>query len=207
MDSKIRTAFFTERAAAFGLIAINILLFIISAFTGNLLYNKGAFSLYYIRQGKEWWRFITSLFLHADIDHLVGNMLLLYLAGEIIERNLGKWKFLLLYFFSGVAGSILYAAYEAETDYFVDSIGASGAVFGLVGALLVLVISYKGRYGDITLGRILFMIIYMIYTGFRTTYVNNMAHIGGLLGGIIVMSCYMLVRRKDMEKKGGTNEN
>lgn len=202
MSGKNRIVFLKERAATFGLITVNIILFIICAISGNLLYNKGAFSLYYLYRGKEWQRLMTSMFLHADLDHLAGNMLLLYLAGEIIERNLGKWKFLLLYFFSGVAGSILYAVYEARTKHFVETIGASGAVFGLIGALLVLVVYHKGRYGDITLGRVLFMIIYMIYTGFRSTYVNNLAHIGGLLGGIVLMGLYMVMKRKTLERAG-----
>ncbi len=196
-----------EKNITLGLIAINIVFFIISAFSGDLLYNKGAFSLYYLLYGREWWRLIISMFLHADINHLVGNMLLLYLSGEIVEKNIGKWRFLLLYFFSGIMGSFMYAAYEWVKKDFVGSIGASGAVFGLVGALLVLVVYYKGQYGDITLGRVLFMIVYMIYTGLRTTYVNNMAHIGGLLGGILLMGFYMLMRRRSLKEQGGTHED
>lgn len=185
-----------EKITTTGLIAINIFLFIVSVFSGDLLYNKGAFSLRYLLQGKEWWRFITSMFLHADVDHLVGNMLMLYLAGELVERYVGKRRFVILYFFSGAAGSLFYALYEFLTKDYADSIGASGAVFGVVGALLVIVLRHRGRYGGITIGRMGFMLLYMIYMGFQTSNVNNAAHIGGLFGGILLTGIYMLTERK-----------
>ncbi len=200
---KPKMNFFRVRLVTLGIIVFNILLFIISAFTGDLLYNKGDFSIYYLLYKKEWWRLIVSMFLHADVNHLTGNMLLLYLSGEIIEKYTGKWKFLILYFFSGITGSLLYALYELMTDYYIGTIGASGAVFGIVGALLVLVVSYKGRYGDITAERILFMIVYMIYTGLHTANVNNAAHIGGLLGGILLMGIYMLYERGTIKNARG----
>lgn len=182
-----------EKITTIGFIAINILLFIISAFGGDLLYNGGAFSLRYILQGREWWRFITSMFLHADVDHLAGNMLMLYMAGELVEKYVGKQRFAILYFFGGISGSLLYALYEFSTNHYVDSIGASGAVFGVIGSLLIIVVCHKGRYGDITIGRMGFMIVYMIYMGLRTSNVNNAAHIGGLVGGMILTVLYMSV--------------
>ena len=95
-----------EKITTTGLIAINLFLFVICLFSGELLYSEGAFSLRYLLQGREWWRLVTSMFLHADVDHLVGNMLMLYLAGELVERYVGKRKFVILYFFSGAAGSL-----------------------------------------------------------------------------------------------------
>jgi len=192
-----------DKITTIGFIVINLFVFIISAFSGDLLYNEGAFSLRYLLQGQEWWRFITSMFLHMDIDHLVGNMLMLYLAGELVERYVGKWKFVILYFFSGTAGSLLYAVYEFFTDSYVDSIGASGAVFGIVGALLVIVICHKGKYGDITIGRMVFMIAYMGYMGIRASNVNNAAHIGGLLGGILLTCFYIRIKDSDSERRYG----
>ena len=71
-----------EKIITIGFIAINIFLFVISLFDRELLYREGAFSLQYILNGQEWWRLITSMFLHADLDHLLGNMLMLYLAEQ-----------------------------------------------------------------------------------------------------------------------------
>lgn len=192
-----------EKIITIGFIAINIFLFVISLFDRELLYREGAFSLQYILNGQEWWRLITSMFLHADLDHLLGNMLMLYLAGELVEKYIGKWKFALLYFFSGTAGSLLYAVYEFFTGRYADSIGASGAVFGVVGALLVIVIRHKGRYGDITIGRMAFMIFYMGYMGLRASNVNNAAHIGGLLSGILLTAFYMLAEDFGKERRYG----
>ena len=183
-----------ETITTVGFIVINILLYVISAFSGDLLYNEGAFSLRYLLQGQEWWRFVTSLFLHANMDHLVGNMMMLYLAGGLVEKYVGKRKYAILYFVSGISGSLFYALYEFSTGKYVDSIGASGAVFGVIGALFVIVVHHKGKYAGITTGRMIFMIAYMIYMGFRTSNVNNAAHIGGLLGGVILTVFYVLIR-------------
>ena len=186
-----------ERVATVGLVAINVILFILCAFSGELLYNEGAFSLWHLWQGREWWRFITSMFLHADIEHLMSNMLMLYLAGELVERYTGKVRFIVLYFFGGICGTFLYAGYEFLMGMYVETIGASGAVFGVIGALLVIVIHHKGRYAGITLGRMAFMIVYMLYMGFRTSRVNNAAHIGGLAGGILLMAFYLLIGNRE----------
>lgn len=192
-----------EAITTVGFIVINILLYVISAFSGDLLYNEGAFSLRYLLQGQEWWRIVTSLFLHANVDHLAGNMMMLYLAGELVEKYVGKRKYTILYFVSGISGSLFYALYEFSTGKYVDSIGASGAVFGVIGALLVIVVHHKGKYADITTGRMVFMIAYMIYMGFRTSNVNNAAHIGGLLGGVILTVFYILIRDRHSGRRYG----
>ncbi len=192
-----------EKIAIISIVAINIFLFIISVFCDDLLYNECAFSLRYLLRGRQWWRLITSMFLHADADHLAGNMLMLYIAGELVEKYMGKARFAILYFFSGISGSLLYALYEFTTGRYVDSIGASGAVFGLIGALLVIVVRNGGKYADITIGRMAFMIAYMIYIGFRTSNVNNAAHIGGLLGGIMLTTFYMLFSNRRSGRRYG----
>lgn len=189
-----------EKIITIGFIAINVFLFIVSMCSKDLLYREGAFSLQYILKGQEWWRLITSMFLHVDLDHLLGNMLMLYLAGELVEKYIGKWQFAILYFLSGTAGSLLYAGYEFLTGNYADSVGASGAVFGVVGALLVIVIRHKGHYGGITTGRMAFMIFYMGYMGLRTSNVNNAAHIGGLLCGILFTVFYMVTENFRKER-------
>ncbi len=186
-----------EKIATMGFIVINILLFITSMFSGDILYEQGAFSLRYILQGREWWRLITSMFLHADADHLAGNMLILYLAGELVEKYIGKWRYTILYFFSGAAGAVLYAVYEYYTGNYTDTIGASGAVFGVLGALFVIVVCHKGRYENISAGRMTFMMVCMAYMGLRSSNVNNAAHMGGLLGGILLAGFYMLIRKPE----------
>lgn len=146
----------------------------------------GQFSVTYLLYGQEYYRLITSAFLHADIEHLLNNMLLLYCCGEMVEQSLGKGRFLALYFLSAVCGNLLSAAYELSTLDFYTSIGASGAVFGLTGALLYLVIVKKGAAAHISLGRVMVAVLLSLYAGFTSAYVNNAAHVGGLLSGFLL---------------------
>lgn len=191
MDREMLSAW-REKGLTISFVAANILLFLVSVLSGDLLYGEGAFSLRYLFSDGGWQRFLTSMFLHADAQHLGGNMLMLYMAGELVEQYMGNLRFAALYFFSGISGSLLYAAYEHATGRYADTIGASGAVFGVIGALIVIVARHRGRYAGISFGRIGLMAAYMIYMGFRTPNVNNAAHIGGLLGG---MALAALMRR------------
>ena len=165
----------------------NVIVFIISAITGDLLYNKGAFDSVLFSYRIELYRLVTSMFLHADLTHLTGNMILLYLSGELVERYCGKIRYLLIYFLSGITANSFSGIVDILLERKTLSVGASGAIFGLVGALLFLVIFAKEEYKEITSGRLIFMIVYMLYTGFTTESINNEAHIGGLLAGFLIM--------------------
>lgn len=167
------------------LVCVNVLVFFACTFTGDLLYNKGAFSLENILNAGEWYRIITALFLHVDLNHLFSNMLLLYFAGEIVERYLGHVRFGMLYLAAGVGGNLLSMLYEWFTGFY-SSVGASGAVFGIIGMLLALVLLHHGRLEQITTGRIVLMIVLSVYSGATSTEINNMAHVGGLLTGFLL---------------------
>lgn len=183
------------------LIIVNVIVFIVSAITGDLLYNKGAFDSILFIEKKELYRMITAIFLHADLMHLTSNMILLYFAGELVERYCGRLRYLLIYFFAGIAGNGISAVFDKLCHKMTSSVGASGAVFGLIGALLFLVFFAKEEYRDITPGRLVFMIIYMLYSGFTTENVNNEAHIGGLVAGFLIMPIlysHLLHSRKDI---------
>ena len=80
------------------LTAVNVLIFLICQLGGEILYTEGVFSAAYLLRGKEYYRLITSMFLHANISHLVNNMILLYFGGELVENIIGKVRFLILYF-------------------------------------------------------------------------------------------------------------
>lgn len=193
---KIRSAPFISIT----LVSLNVLLFMICTFTGDLLYNIGGFGVLYLYQG-EYYRLITSMFLHADITHLVNNMILLMGLGAMIEKETGHIRFLIFYFVSGLCGSALSAALEVVTDSFTYSIGASGAVFGMVGVLLAMVLLSKRNMANVTVGRVIIMIAYSLYSGFRTENINNEAHIGGLIGGFILAAIWCLWQRRG-EKAG-----
>ena len=182
------------------LVALNVILFIICTFTGDLLYNIGAFSVMDLIENGEWYRIVTSMFLHADIEHLISNMLILYYIGNVVEKHVGHIPYLLIYFLSGLVGNIFSAGYELLAGHYISSVGASGAIFGIEGALLILAFVHKGKLADMTIGRIVFSIAFSLYCGFTSSYVNNAAHVGGVLTGFVSAGlCWLLmpdIRRK-----------
>lgn len=181
------------------LVAINVVLFLVCTFDDGLLYNKGSISILHLMYKGEYYRLLSSMFLHADIQHLVNNMLLLYGLGYMLEKELGHVRFLIYYLVAGVGGDIFSLAKEYITKEYCFSIGASGAVYGLIGILLIFVITMNDRFPDITWQRVAFVIVYALYSGFQSVQVNNAAHIGGLIVGIILGLIYCL-RWKHSEK-------
>lgn len=176
------------------LVTMNVILFIACMFTGNRLYDIGAFSVKNIMEGREWYRIVSSMFLHADIQHLFSNMLILYYIGNVVEKHIGCVPYMIIYFLSGIVGNMFSAGYEMLTGNYVSSVGASGAVFGIEGALLMLVLIYKGKCTEVTAGRLVFSIAFSLYCGFTSSHINNAAHIGGVLAGFAAAGiCWLLI--------------
>lgn len=167
------------------LVFLNILIFLICTFTGNLLYNKGAFYVWNVVIEKEYYRLLCAVFLHFDIEHLFNNMILLFFLGRIIEKQTGHIVFIFIYLLSGVGGNLLSGFWEIRTVQYSVSTGASGAVFGLIGALLVLVLFHRGKLEEIRWQGVVIMILLSVYNGFVSDNINNAAHMGGLVTGII----------------------
>ncbi len=188
------------------IVIINILVFILCTFTQELLYNKGAFSFFLVEESGEYYRYVTNMFLHQDVDHIFSNMLLLCFLGNKLEMKIGHIRYILLYFMSGIIANIASAVYEANWGYAYASIGASGAVFGVIGAALVLIYAEGGSWKDITLPRMLLMIAYSVYSGFMASNVNNVAHLGGLAAGIFIMTAVCIIK-KFCKKKEVLHEN
>lgn len=189
-------------------VAANILVFIVCTFTGNLLYNIGAVGFAQFMGRKEYYRILTSLFLHWDISHLTSNMIMLYCLGEVVERQLGSVKYGILYLTAGICGNALSMLHEYYSGSVFLSAGASGAIFGVIGALLILVIYNKGRLYQISIQisikRMVFMIAYSLYSGFVGSNINNAAHIGGFLGG---MAAALIYRLCGFERNGKKHED
>ena len=135
----------------------------------------------------EWWRLITAAFLHYGPVHLALNMFSLYFAGSILEQVIGRWRYLLLYLVSGLAGSAgaLYHTPNSATA------GASGAIFGVLGGLLVL-----ERRGNIaTGGQVLGLIVLNLIFTFAVPGVSIGGHVGGLVAGVLLMLAFVRFRR------------
>ena len=135
------------------------------------------------------------MFLHNGIIHLFLNMYSLYYVGTKIEDFFGKKKYLLIYFLSGIAGNLLSIGFSSNTT----SVGASGAIFGLFGALLYFGYTYRGYIGSIIRSQILPIIIYNLFIGFIIPNINMSAHIGGLIGGIITANMLGTIENKEYD--------
>lgn len=143
----------------------------------------GALSRDAVMQG-EWWRLVTAVFLHGGVEHVVGNAIALLVLGMVCEHAFGRVQFAWLFVMSGIAGSVLSMLAAPG-----PSVGASGAIFGLQGAAVVLFRRHRERLlmRDRRIGVVLIVwAVYTIATGLVTPYVDNGAHIGGFLGGALL---------------------
>ena len=160
--------------------------FALCMITGDRLYIAGRCGTDLVLVQQEYWRLLTSVFLHSGLYHLGSNLIAQVFLGNAVERNLGHIKYLILYIVSGVGGNIISVLYDRAQGVNTYSVGASGAVFGVMGALIVLIIKgrKKLRTGSSMLVRAGFAVFYAVYAGFRTPYTDNAAHLGGLAFGI-----------------------
>ena len=170
------------------LIAINIIIYMYCTYAGEVVYNRGCMDAERVLLDGEYYRFFTSMFMHGGIDHIVSNMIFLAALGEMLERVIGHARFAILYILSGIGGGLFSIANVLLSGNHHTSVGASGAIFGLIGAMLILVVIHNGRYQGISVGRMIFAIVYMVYDGMRSEGIDNAAHVGGLVFGALIMA-------------------
>lgn len=156
----------------------------------GLALQRGALSWFFIKEEGEYYRILTSMFLHSDFEHLMNNMLVLFFVGDNLERAAGKVRYLLIYFGSGIIAGISSISYNMMKDRMVLSIGASGAIFGVVGAMAYILLVNKGRLEDISSRQILLLTVFSLYGGVANANIDNVAHIGGFIGGIILAAIF-----------------
>ena len=195
------------------LIAVNILYYFwleLHGSTENAGYmvSHGAMYVPLIVEKKEYYRLLTSVFMHFGISHLVNNMIIQFVLGDNLERALGKIKYLVFYLLCGV-GANVFSMIVSINDYeWAVSAGASGAIFGVIGGLLYVVIRNRGQLEDLSTRQLVLFVVCSLYFGFSSTGIDNAAHIGGLvLGFLLAMIFYGKPeeRRPDAEG-GGMNE-
>lgn len=193
-----------EAICTVALIVINIAVFFILTLFGDtedavFMLQHGAMYEPYVIEGHEYYRMFTCLFLHFGITHLLNNMVLLGALGWNLELETGKIRFMIIYFVSGIIGNIVSLFYDLTLEQPAVSAGASGAIFGLMGALLYVVIANRGRLGRLSGRGMLVMVILSLYFGLTSTGVDNFAHIGGLVSGFLL--AVLLYRRKHKNKQ------
>jgi rhomboid protease GluP len=203
-----RLAELTPRTwALYLVVALNVGVWIANVASGvNLfkpsasdLFAWGANSAWAVTQEHQWWRLLTGTFLHAGLVHLAFNMVGLWDSGRLLNRLQGNGQFLLIYLGSALAGSGLSLHYAAQQSV---GVGASGAVFGVLGALLVSVYRHRDQFPG-GLGRSILtsqgvFAAYALVQGFARNNVDNAAHIGGLAAGVVIGS--LLVGRIDAQR-------
>lgn len=173
------------------IIIINIAIFLAFELFGNsakgqLLYSRGALDAERVIENKEYYRVFTYMFLHSGMDHLANNMLILWFLGNHLERQAGHIKFLILYFTTGILAGVASMSYNIYIGRHVVCVGASGAIFGVVGAVAVNIFLYRKKVGELTARKMFLFLVLSLYGGFTSQGVDNMAHIGGVISGMIL---------------------
>ena len=173
------------------LIGANLLLFLLVELTGSTgdtaqMIRWGAAYTPLIQAG-EYYRLFTCMFLHFGFQHLLNNMLLLFFLGDYVERFIGKVRYLILYLAGGFLASLFSYLQNLQQGQDTVSAGASGAVFAVLGGLIVLILLHRGRLEDLTLPRVLIMALLSLWVGFQSVGVDGFAHLGGFLAGAALM--------------------
>ncbi|MBQ6834739.1 MAG: rhomboid family intramembrane serine protease [Lachnospiraceae bacterium] len=191
-----------------GLMILNVLYFLYLEIAGSsedvyFMYEKGAMFAPAVLEDGEYYRLLTAMFMHFGIDHIINNMIVLFALGDNLERALGHIKYLLLYLFCGVGANWISMMMDSP-DSMVVSAGASGAVFGVVGGLFYAVLVNRGQLEDLSTRQLIVMIVLSLYLGFTESGVDNVAHIGGLILGIL--AGVLLYRKPKKFMNRGENE-
>ncbi|WP_405101184.1 rhomboid family intramembrane serine protease [Oceanobacillus sp. FSL H7-0719] len=181
------------------LIAINILLFILLEMNGGstsieTLINYGAKYNTAIMENGEWWRLFSSMFLHIGILHLAMNMLAIFYLGIAVEKIYGSLRFLFIYVIAGIGGSIASFAFSTSI-----SAGASGAIFGLFGALLYFGTVHKRLFFQTMGSSILLIIAINFVIGLSIEEIDMAAHFGGLVVGFFAAAIVNLPKNKNLK--------
>lgn len=165
------------------LIAMNVIFYVVPLLFGQYSNIIEQFCIHgpSIRAG-QYYRLITGIFLHGNLLHLAFNCYALYVIGGQLESFLGKIKFLIIYLIGGLSGALFSMIFGGN----YASIGASGAIFGLMGSLVYFGYHYRVYLGNVIKSQIIPLIITNLFLGYLISGIDNSAHVGGLIGGAII---------------------
>lgn len=185
------------------IILINVIIFFYLEMNGSTMdtdymLNNGAMFWPYVVTYEEYHRLFTYMFLHFGFRHLANNMIILIFIGDNLERAAGKIRYLLIYLGSGVIAGVASMGYNMIQNNNVVAVGASGAIFGVVGSMLYIVLVNRGRLEDISTGQLIIFAILSIYSGFSSQEIDNVAHIAGFIAGLLIAA---LIYRKPKKRE------
>ncbi len=178
-----------------GLVICNVIVYICCLLGIGNLEEAGCLDAYAVLREGEYGRIIWSMFLHGSTQHLFSNMLILFFMGAMIEKETGHLCYGFLYFLSGIGGGLLSLYMKVRTGDFRPSIGASGAVFGLDGVLMAMVLFWDEGMDRVTPQRVIFMIMLSLYSGLMSNDIDNAGHIGGLFTGFLAGCAMCMIHR------------
>ena len=181
----------SNSAVNFCIILLNVIVFFITEMIGNtenayFMHLCGAISSSDLFISHEYFRTVSSTFLHFGFEHLLSNMIVLWALGTTLERLVGGIRYTAIYLISGIGANILSMLwYWHIGEYYIVSAGASGAIFGVVGALLYIILRNKGHVNGVSSRQLIWLCIFTFFHGLSSMGVNNSAHLGGFIVGII----------------------
>ena len=184
------------------LLGVNLLLWLLVEMSGgstntSVLLNFGAMEAQHIAAG-DYWRLFTATFLHSGLMHLSFNCIALFIFGQQLEPIYGHGRFLAIYFIAGLAGSVTSYALSISAAPNTLGVGASGAIFGVLGALVAFYAIHRDRLGEIgrqSLTGLLVIVAINVVFGFIVPGVDNFAHIGGFVAGLLIGMAYSPIYR------------
>jgi rhomboid protease GluP len=193
------------------LIYINVFIFLLMTLTGVSFFEPRVDSLIawggnvrFLTLNGQYWRLLTSFFLHAGIFHLVFNMYALLYVGAILESAVGKFKYVFAYVLAGLVASISSLIINEN----IVSVGASGAIFGLFGTLIVLLLFKKIKISNVSNKSLLLsvglFVFYNIFYGFSNEGIDNAAHVGGFICGLLIGFSYYLIFKGKIKNRPKT---
>lgn len=177
------------------LVSVNVVVFLMCSLDGGELYDRGRLDVFDVLINGEYGRILWAMFFHSGMSHIFNNMLILFFLGSMIERELGHIKYGVLYLASGIGGNLLSLWAKVVNNDISGSLGASGAIFGLDGVLLAMVLFSGRRMENVTPARVMLMVLYSLYSGFTGQNIDNAAHVGGLVTGFLAASVMIFLQR------------
>lgn len=184
-----------KNLVTWAIMLVNIIYFLYLDLTGSsedaaFMLRHGAMYVPAVLDG-EYFRLLIAVFMHFGIQHLVNNMLILFIFGNFMEKAMGKCRYLLFYLICGIGANLVQVGWylwerRLGKPEEIVSAGASGAIFGIAGGLLYIILRNRGRLENLNTRQMALMIIVSLYLGFRSAETNNLAHIAGAVIGFIV---------------------
>ena len=183
------------------IIVANILVFLWMMATGDVsstsyMHEHGADFWPDVVFRHEYYRLLTSAFIHFSLSHIFNNMLVLAFIGDNLERALGSLRYAIFYFIAVLGSGISSVAWNMYNGSMSISGGASGAVSAVVGGILIVLIMNKGRFEDLSASRVALFAAASVYYGMSTAGIDNAAHIGGFITGALLAVIMYKPRRK-----------